>query len=743
MSTFVSELRRRNVLRVAAAYALVAWIIIEAGSVLLPTFGASETTFQVYVVVVLLGFLVSLVFAWIFEITPDGVKLDKDVDRSDPQVRGKTGLTNYGIIGLLVVALAVSITFNLTDIRGLSGSSAADIMMNRRSIAILPFTSRSTDPDNVLFADGVHDDLLTKLANLGSLRVISRTSVMEYRDTTKKLRDIGAELGVDTLLEGTVQQIGDNVRINVQLIDAETDEHLWARIYDRTLTVDNLFAVQSDVSAEIAGALHAQLIPNQSFAAVSIPTQNLRAYSLYTSGRDNLYLRRLDSLQTAKAEFEEAIRLDPDYAEAHIALAESLILLTINHQAIPRGEAFASAQEHIDRGIELDAALSDAYAAQGLLKTQQWILTRIGTDNLDAEAAFEQALALNPNNASAYMWFASLRDAEQRTDEAIGYYHRSMQLDPLGRVPYNNLPTLYAQRGENEYAIKLWLDAIELHPDWAVPYQMLSVHLAGMGRLDEAIAWQQLGILSSTDGDRIGNMGFGLYAEFGDLEKSRDLLESLPGDHPMAALGQGFLREMEGEYSAASEYFDELLQSGENVPEFTRQIASDAALLAGDYERALEYLFAQNPVLQLDTEFDIDRFTVRDVVKLGYIRRQQGDDRRSVELLNAALPVVQSLPRLGVFGQGVRDAQIYAILGQYDDAIAALREAVDAGYRTSLVADQWTLRMDPYFQPLHADERFVAILDRLEQLNGDMYERVLEAEQSGDWQALTTRTGAS
>lgn len=743
MTSFFHELRRRNVLRVAAAYALVAWIIIEAGSVLLPTFGASDTIFQVYVVVVLLGFLLSLVFAWIFEITPEGVKLDKDVDRSLPDANDKKGLTNYAIIGLLVVALGVSITFNLTNVRGTDGLSAAEIMMNRQSIAVLPFTSRSADPNNALFADGVHDDLLTKLANMGSLKVISRTSVMEYRDTTKNLRQIGSELDVDTLLEGTVQRVGDNVRINVQLIDAESDEHLWARIYDRQLTIDSLFAVQSEVSAEIANALHTTLIPDAQLAVVDVPTKNLRAYSLYTSGRDNLYLRRLEALQAARTQFEEAISLDPEYAESYVALAECLILLSINHQAIPQEEAFVLAQEYIDKGLELDPELSDAYATLGLLNTSAWIPTRIGTENLDAEVAFEQALALNPNNARAYMWFANLRDAEQRPDEAIGYYHRSMQLDPLGRIPYNNLPTLYAQRGENEYAIRLWLDAINIHPDWPSPYQLLTAHLAGMGRLDETLAWQRLTWEKTTIPERLGNLGIGVYIEFGDLDRARALLSEIPEDHAVAPFVGGFKLVLDGDYGAASEFFETVIESGEQVPIFAYRVASDTALLGGELDLSRRYMFIQNPVLQLDAEFEIDRFTVRDVVKLAYILREEGDVERSRELLNAALPIVQSLPMLGLYGQGVREAQVYALLGQVEDAFDALNAAIDAGFRSSIVSDQWPLNVDPYFADIRDDERYQSIIDRLAQLNTDMYENVLEAENSGNWQALTDLAGST
>jgi TolB-like protein/tetratricopeptide (TPR) repeat protein len=743
MPSLVSELRRRNVLRVAAAYALVAWIIIEAGSVLLPTFGASDTTFQIYVILVLAGFVVSLILAWIFEITPEGVKLDKDVDRSAEPAANEKAVTNYAIIGLLAVALLVSITFNVTDIRDDAEPSAAEIMAGRASIAVLPFASRSAAATNTLFADGVHDDLLTKLANIGSLRVISRTSVMEYRDTTKNLRQIGDELGVDTLLEGTVQHVGTTVRINVQLIDAETDEHLWARIYDRELTEQNLFKVQSELSGEIAAALHTTLIPAEQIVVVDVPTENLRAYSLYTSARDDLHLRRLETLQSAKTQLEEALELDPGYAEARVALAEAIILLSINHQAIPNEEAYEQGARLLEEAIELNPELSDAYATLGLLKTSIWGQTRLGTENLEAETAFEQALALNPNNARAYMWFAVLRDAEQRTDEAIGYYHRSMQLDPLGRVPYNNLPSMYAQRGENEYAIRLWLDAIEIHPDWPVPYNLMTIQLASMGRLDEAMAWYQLTIEKSTTSEQIGNLGFGLYAQFGDYERAKKTLDAQSPDHPLASMREAFRLLLDQDFAGANALVGDLLDTNEEFPNFVYGAASDIALLAADLEAARRYMYVANPVMRLDTEIESNRFTIRDIVKLAYIEKVEGNVARSTELLSAALPVVQSLPRLGVFGQGIRDAQIYAILGQRENAFDALRSAIDAGYRSSVIFDQWTLEVDPFFTSLRDDPRFGELLAELQNLNDQMYERVLEAESSGQWQALLDMAGSS
>ena len=218
MTSFVSELRRRNVLRVAAANALVAWILIEAGSVLLPTFGASEAFFKIYVIVIVIGFVASLIFTWVFEITPEGVKLDRDIDHASegPKERGRM---NALIIGLLVLALGVSITLNIMGLRSDDTETVAGAV--RDSIAVLPFENRSTDAENQFFADGIHDDILTRLANVESLRVISRISVDRFRNSTRDIRQIGRDLDVSTIVEGAVQRIGDQVRITAQLIKAD------------------------------------------------------------------------------------------------------------------------------------------------------------------------------------------------------------------------------------------------------------------------------------------------------------------------------------------------------------------------------------------------------------------------------------------------------------------------------------------------------------------------------------------
>ncbi len=733
MTSFVSELKRRNVLRVAAAYALVAWIIIEAGSVLLPTFGASETAFQNYVIVVVAGFLVSLVVAWVFEVTPEGLKLEKNVDRSK-SVAPRTGRRlDLMIIGLLVVALAISVTLNFTGMR--NGDAPPVAAVDRQSIAVLPFTSRSTDPENQLFADGIHDDVLTRLANIGALKVISRTSVMEYRETAKNLREIAAELGVGTVLEGAVQRVGNNVRINAQLIDASTDDHIWAKSYDRQLSAANLFAIQSEISAEIARALKATLTNEEQSRLANIPTDSLAAYNLYTQGRDNLYKRRLDTLLTARQQFEEAIALDPDYAEAYSGLADSVLLLLNNHQALSADEAFSVAEAALDKALSLNPDLSDAHASLGLLKHKMWEETRTGPGLEEAEAHFVAALALNPNSAQAYMWFASVRGSQLRIEEAIELFHESLRVDPLGRIPYANLPGLYAFRGQHEEALDLYVKAVEIHPDWPTGYQNLAQHLQGLGRMDEALAWGRKGWELSADPLGGGSM-VGAYIEFGEYEKIVELYSDVTADHPMYVYGLGMERAFQGDFAGAADIIENSIEGVEKPRQFSLSLVAGFAMFAGDFEKARKYAELRNPEFADDADPEIGVFNVANLVRYAFILQKLGETRRADALLDMALPVVRTLPRIGYGGHGIRDVQILALQGKTADALATFREAIDDGFRGTVAANGWPLAIDPYLDSLRGERAFQAMVGELDESIAVMQQRVAEAEQSGDWDAL-------
>jgi TolB-like protein/Flp pilus assembly protein TadD len=733
MRRFIAELRRRNVIRIAVAYALSAWILIEAGSVLLPTFGASDEWFRAYVLVVIAGFVVAVVLAWLFQWTPEGVRLDRDLPRDAvPAAPAAPGRFNYAIIALLVAALGVSITFNVVDLRHERKTAP-------RSIAVLPLDSLSNDEEHSAFADGIHDDLLTRLASIRSLKVISRTSVMEYRDTSKNALEIGEELGVETILEGSVQRAGDNVRVNLQLIDAATDEHLWADTYYRVLTLENIFSIQREISEAVAAALQTTLSPEERARVEATPTTDLRAYRLYKEGRHNLYLRRVDSLKRAREQFAEAVALDPDFAEAHAALAESTVLLWNNHAALPQQEAVAAAERSLARALELDPQLADAYAIRGMLNAQVWQNERTGGLNLAAEAAFRRAIQLNPNHANAHMWFASLRDQEERLDEAIQLYQRAMELDPLGRIPYVNLPLIYTKRGEHDAAMRLWLEAVRVHNDWPIPYSYIGNHLWGMGRLDEAYAWHRQALEQSGAPPDSGTALVGLLSDLGELDKAEAELDEIPPDHPFAPTVEGFRSLLRSDYADAQRRFAALIENPIVPHRVACMLASDSALLAGDFRAARRFALEADPLLAADAGTVVDRQTLHNAVKLAYIDMREGREREASGLLHDALALIRRFPRLGTYGYGIRDVQIYALLGRKEDALQAFREALDAGFRGSVFFDGWPVPLDPYLASLRDEPRFVAMTEELEQHLEDMRERVAAAEANGDLAALRAR----
>ena len=311
---FFCELKRRKVYRVAVGYCVVGWLIIQFATTVLPALTLPAWTARFVVVLILAGFPIALILAWALDIGPAGIHLErepKSTEACPPALPGRRrNLVTLAIVGLLISAIAGYFVFKRSSARALE-----------KSIAVLPFANFSDDPANAYFADGIQDDVLTNLAKISALKVVSRTSVLPYRGQTHNIREIGKALNVASVLEGSVRREGKRVRINVQLIDATNDRHLWAQVYDRELT--DLFAVQSELAQEIAGALEATLAPGEQERIVRKPTENGDAYLLYQEAHEIFSRpdRHHDDLARVEDLYQKAIQLDPNFALAHARLS--------------------------------------------------------------------------------------------------------------------------------------------------------------------------------------------------------------------------------------------------------------------------------------------------------------------------------------------------------------------------------------------------------------------------------------
>ncbi len=459
-----AELKRRNVFRVAAAYIVVGWLFLQVADIVLDWVGAPEWVGKAIIALLVLAFIPSLAIAWIFEVTPEGVKRDDGKDHNGSRAKR----LDYITIGAVVILAVMTFWQQLAPDKEGSGQEPAvaqsaqsedatrttpkeppgeAIEIPENSIAVLPFANRSVEPDTQFFVDGVHDDLLTQLARIGDLKVISRTSVMEYRDTTKNLREIGNELGVATLLEGAVQRAGDRVRINAQLIDADTDEHLWAESFDRELTPENIFEIQSDIAGAIARALASTLTGAPVREALAAPTSNLDAYDFYLRARAIPNDGSLEDVRRAIDLAKRAVELDPEFA---LAMGE------------------------------VGYGYTNAY----------WYTTGDPKDRAEGRRWLERAMALAPDEPRLhFLWADHLYHGYLEYDEALKALEKAENGLPNGAEIYQHRSWILRRRGDFEGAIEAMDKAIKLNPR---AVQAIAHHVftfVFMGDLEGARRW--------------------------------------------------------------------------------------------------------------------------------------------------------------------------------------------------------------------------------------------------------------
>jgi TolB-like protein/Flp pilus assembly protein TadD len=434
---FLAELKRRNVYKVAVAYIVASWALAQGLAQVLPVFDIPNSVVRWVIVALLIGFPVAMFLAWVYELTPEGIVREEHVG---PTARKSAGrILDFVIIGVLLVLVAV-LFFVRVPIRSSSGEPIPE-----KSIAVLPFTNLSEDKQNAFFADGIQDDILTALARIGGLRVISRSSVMQFRDpAAHTLREVGKLLGVANVLEGSVRREAGRVVVNVQLIDALKDRHLWANRYERTLA-DSL-GLQGELAAEIANELRVTLSPNEKARIETKPTDNSDAYLVYLQA--NQVERNPDTLleeyKKAEALYVNAVKLDPKFALAHARLASTRA--EIFHYYEPTGSWKKKARSSAERALDLQPNLAEAHLALG--QCSYWF----EQDYDVALQEFDSALQLAPNNSETGGLIAAIKRRQGKWDESLAAYQKISRLDPQNPNITRNLLFTYT-------SMRRWADA--------------------------------------------------------------------------------------------------------------------------------------------------------------------------------------------------------------------------------------------------------------------------------------------
>ena len=472
--SFFAELRRRNVYKVAVAYAIVGWLLVQVATQVFPFLEIPNWVVRLVIALVIIGFPIALVIAWAFEATPQGIQRTEVADAMSTA----PGKKKHAWIFVVIFGAAISVgLFFIGRYTGRNTASASEL--SAKSIAVLPFDNLSRDPDNAYFAEGVQDEILTRLAKVADLKVISRTSTQRFKSTPGNLPEIAKQLGVVHILEGSVQKANDQVRVNVQLINALTDAHLWADTYDRKLI--DIFSVESEIAKTIADTLQAKLTGSEKTAIAKAPTANTEAYELYHKGRSLWEKRSGDNIPKAIAFYEQAIARDPNYALAYAGLSSAYIILPF-WAGVDRLDAYSKAKDAALKALRLDPNLAEAHLALGK------VLFFSEIDLPGALREYQRAIELQPNDATAHHWLGNdALSALGRFEEAIAQGKRAVELDPLSPVINTDLGTTFYYAHRYEESAKQLRKTLEIDPTFFYAHFNLGIALQAAGDLSGAI----------------------------------------------------------------------------------------------------------------------------------------------------------------------------------------------------------------------------------------------------------------
>lgn len=712
LRSFYEELKRRRVIRVATLYVVAIWPIIQLLDIISPTLELPESVLRYLVIAFFSGLPFALILAWVFDLDRDGIHVD-DGESHEPLLGSRTDLTIVGVLCVLVVALffvqmGLEDEVPVTAAQASGGPALEATPVDDNSIAVKPFDSFSSNPRDQYFADGLSEELLNVLARVPELRVAARTSSFAYKGVNRNISDIGRELNVANILEGSVRanDIDNTIRVTAQLINVASGQHIWSETY--THQYSDVFRIQDEISSAVADKLKVTLFASMEgkSGSAGIRSSNPEALIAYGRGQQELAKRTAASLQAAAEYFQQAVTQDPNFAIAYAGLGDANTL-QVSYKFADRAK-LAQAEQAIDKALVLDPQLGVAWASKGLLQSQYPEQTETARQSL------RKAMALNPSYAMAVMWFASLEDNEV---EKMRLYEKAVKLDPRSPVAAYNLARMYSVRGRDGEVMTLFNQMVEADPNYAQGYELVAKISERNGQIGGAIRNYERSY--DLGGDlRLALTISKLYADIGDFVQADQWYDKVKAEVPEQYRMRVALVRL-GRYIAAND--------SENATRLLQQIATNPATdlegrlsqIAAEYQLgnheglAADYKKLLSEDLKADNNDDyIDDLQTDVQIMMADRMMVAGDAEMATQLLARAEQKVQSdidNPNHYWPEDWYKLAKIAAVRGESQRSLVLLQRAVDEGFR-----EQWQPTSDPVLRDLQENQLFQTMMAGLE-----------------------------
>jgi len=731
-ASFLARLKRRGVLRVAFSYAVIAWLVLQIGDVVLDPFDFGEAAMRVVLVVVALGFPVALALAWFFELTPQGIEVDHEaLGAPRPATLGVRRYADIIIIGVLVVIVG----FLLARQGGLIKEEPGE-----QVVAVLPFANLSPEAEDAYFGEGLADTLIHKLGQLEELVVLASQSTFQFTGRGLDPKVVGGKLGATVIMTGSVQRAGTTLRVNARLVEVSSGKQLWTESFDRNL--QDVFAIQDEIAVSVTGALHLVLAPGSQQRLATPATTDLTAYDAYVLGANHLAKRTDEGLRQALDYFRQAIVADPGYALAYTGVVETLYLDSFRDSFSAKlPELYSQASEAAEKAMKLDPNLGEAWLARAqVAEMSRGLPNSQRPSDQDISALFEKAIELSPNNAMAHKYFANfypnaLGIVNERSQELM---LKAAQLDPRSGIIKINLGSAYASQGEYALAEAWYRRAVGTQE----PYyrqalkSLVYLHTVWTAQLDEAARWAIAWRRAGPEDAMAPVFEQNVYLNLGAWNRARDLLGKLEvmaakdtsGGFNIARWGllnQGMLlarrngdlgtaadlaRQLSARFWEPRSKWPVLQDLGNNSYGMTTLALYDIS--QGQAKPARDRFETAYPGPFEDMDPDSNDL-LRPMVMLAALYKQTGDPARAGQLLLDYLAFARDPGNAGRFNpHDWTEFTILAMLGETETALAELANVVDSGY-----LNNWYQLKDGAFDPDYAavlaDPRFDALYDQI------------------------------